>query len=452
MRQVIPQALVAESIKGISAAADTAQPARQARRGRQDAPATASAGRASAGRLAAPGPALRGPLWLLATGHGVDDVYQGAVPALIPFLVAARHWDYAAASGIIAAAAVLSSVFQPVFGMLTDRRRLPWLVPVGMSLAGAGIGLSGLCRSYELTWLAVALSGLGVAAYHPESARLARAASCGSQVGMSWFAMGGNVGFAAGPAFAGVVLGALGPAGTLPLAVPALMCAAVTALAMKRATWGSPAARPRAASAAPADDWGGFATLTVAVAARSIVTFGLGTFLALFVEQRLHASTTVGEAALITFYGVGAASTILGGCLAHRFGRIRTVRACYLLGVPSLAAIWLVPGPADFAAVAVAAVVLYVPFSLHVTLAQDYLPGRIGTASGVTLGLAVSVGGLAAPVLGIIADHTSLRAAVALLTVMPLVCAAVGTRMREPRPADPAAGNTVNWHGLRPRP
>lgn len=251
MRQVILQALVAETLKGIFAAADAAQPARQARRGRQDAPATALAGRASAGRL-----------------------------------------------------------------------------------AGAGIGLSGLCRSDELTWLAVALSGLGVAAYHPESARLARAASCGSQVGMGWFAMGGNVGFAAGPAFAGVVLGALGPAGTLPLAVPALMCAAVTALAMKRATWGSPAARPRAASAASTDDWGEFATLTVAVAARSIVTFGLGTFLASFVEQRLHASTTVGEAALITFYGVGAASTILGGCLAHRFGRIRTVRPATCSGFP----------------------------------------------------------------------------------------------------------------------
>jgi len=242
-------------------------------------------------------------MWLLGTGHAVDDIYQGAVPALIPFLVAARHWDYVAASGITLAATVLSSVLQPAFGMLTDRRQLPWLVPAGMSLAGAGIGLSGLGHSYLLTWLAVALSGLGVAAYHPESARLARAASRGSQAGMSWFAMGGNVGFALGPVVVGIV-----------------------------------------------------------------------------------------------------------------------------------------PGPAVFAAVAAAAIVLYIPFSLHVTLGQDYLPARVGTASGVTLGLAVSVGGLAVPVLGVIADHTSLRTALALLTLMPLVCALAGLGMREPRTPSPASG------------
>jgi MFS transporter, FSR family, fosmidomycin resistance protein len=389
---------------------------------------------------AEPGRTVSGPVWLLSIGHGVDDIYQGAVPALIPFLVAARHWDYAAASGITIAATVLSSVLQPAFGMLTDRRRLRWLVPAGMALAGAGIGLSGLGRSYVLTWLAVALSGLGVAAYHPESARLARAASGGSQVGMSWFSMGGNVGFAVAPAFVGIVLGGLGPASTVPLAGPALVCAAVTALLLKRARWTGSPAGPGGAAAPRADDWGGFATLTVAVVARSIVAFGLGTFLALFIENRLHAGTSVGETALVAFYGIGAASTICGGRLADRFGRIRTIRACYLLGIPSLAAIWLVPGPAVFAAVAAAAVVLYIPFSLHVTLGQDYLPGRIGTASGVTLGLAVSAGGLAAPVLGVIADHTGLRAAIAVLTLMPVVCALAGTRMREPRPASAGPG------------
>jgi MFS transporter, FSR family, fosmidomycin resistance protein len=388
----------------------------------------------------APGRDKSMPMWLLGIGHAVDDIYQGAVPALIPFLVAARRWDYAAASGITLAATMLSSVLQPAFGMLTDHRRLPWLVPAGISLAGAGIGLSGLGHSYVLTWLAVALSGLGVAAYHPESARLARDASRGSQAGMSWFALGGNIGFALGPVVVGIVLGAAGPAGTLPLAAPALVCAAVTVWLLKRAGWTGPAAEPGTATAAAADDWGGFAKLTVAVVARSVVAFGLGTFLALFIEQRLQAGPGVGEAALVAFYSVGAASTMLGGRLADRFGRIRTVRASYVLGFPSLAALWLVPGPAVFGAVAAVAVVLYVPFSLHVTLGQDYLPGRPGTASGVTLGLAVSVGGLAAPALGVIADHTSLRTAIALLTLMPLVCALVGLRMREPGTGSPASG------------
>src|ERR1700742_3150557 len=86
----------------------------------------------------APGPPRRTDpaIWLLSAGHAVDDLYQGAVPALIPFFVAARHWDYAAASGITVAATVLSSVVQPLFGLLTDRHRAPWLVPLGLTVAG----------------------------------------------------------------------------------------------------------------------------------------------------------------------------------------------------------------------------------------------------------------------------------------------------------------------------
>ena len=378
-------------------------------------------------------------VWLLSAGHAVDDLYQGAVPALIPFFVAARHWDYAAASGITVAATVLSSVVQPLFGLLTDRHRAPWLVPLGMSVAGAGIGLSGLSHYYWLTWLAIALSGIGVAAYHPESARLARVAARGSHESMSLFSMGGNVGFALGPVIVGGVLGALGTTGTLPLLAPALICGLITLLVLRGASW---ARQPRAATAPgqtpPASDWRGFTKLTVVVVGRSIVTFGLGTFLALLTEQRLHAGTAVGEAALITFYGIGALGTLLGGRLATRFGRVRTVRVAYFLGIPALAAIWLLPGPAMFAGIAASAVTLYVPFSLHVTLGQDYLPGRVGTASGVTLGLAVSIGGVATPLIALIADHSDLRTAIAALTVVPVLCALVGLRLREPAPASAA--------------
>jgi FSR family fosmidomycin resistance protein-like MFS transporter len=376
-------------------------------------------------------------VWLLAAGHAVDDLYQGAVPALIPFFVAARHWDYAAASGITVAATLLSSVVQPAFGVLTDRKRLPWLVPLGMSVAGAGVGLSGLGGSYVLTWLAIALSGLGVAAYHPESARLARAAAKGSHVAMSWFSVGGNLGFALGPVIVAAVLGALGTGGTLPLAIPAVVFALITARALRGAGRTETRVALRTNGGADGggsgrDQWGEFLKLTVAVVARSVVTFGLGTFLALFVEHRLHAGTSVGEAALVTFYGVGALGTILGGRLAERYGRIRVVRVSYLLGIPALTALWAVPGPAIFLPIILTAVVLYVPFSLHVTLGQDYLPDRIGTASGVTLGLAVSVGGLAAPVLGVIADHDGLSAAIAALILMPAIAALVGLRLHEP--------------------
>ena len=142
---------------------------------------------------------------LLAGSHAVDDIYQGAVPALLPFFIAGRHYSYAAATGLTFAATVLSSVIQPLFGVLTDRHNLRWLVPAGLTVAGAGIGLSGLAASYLLTWLAIALSGVGVAAFHPEAARAARAASGDSQQAMSVFSVGGNAGFAVGPPFVTLV-------------------------------------------------------------------------------------------------------------------------------------------------------------------------------------------------------------------------------------------------------
>ena len=130
---------------------------------------------------------------LIAISHAVDDIYQGAVPALLPFFVADRHYSYAAATGLVFALTAFSSVIQPVFGALTDRHYLFWLVPVGLSIAGIGVALSGLTPNYPLTFLVIALAGIGVAAFHPEAARAARAASGDNWQAMSLFSAGGNV-------------------------------------------------------------------------------------------------------------------------------------------------------------------------------------------------------------------------------------------------------------------
>ena len=357
----------------------------------------------------------------LVISHAVDDLYQGAVPAIVPFLVAERSYGYLAASGITLAATLLSSVVQPVFGVLTDRRPMPWLVPLGMTVAGAGIGLSGLGHSYVLTWLAIALSGLGVAAYHPESARLARRVARRGHVGMSWFSLGGNVGFALGPVLVTPAL-RFGGLGCSPLLViPAIAGALLTVMALRGMRGAGPVAGAATIAQPGRDDWRQFGLLTIAVVARSIVSFGMSTFLALWVEQRVGGGPVAGEIALVVLFGVGALGTLLGGVLAGRWGRIRTVRISYAVAIPAVAAIALVPGPAVYVLVAVAAIALYTPFSLHVTLGQDYLPNRHGTASGVTLGLAVSVGGLGAPAIGAIANATSLRWALLALAALPAI-------------------------------
>lgn len=136
---------------------------------------------------------------LLCIGHACVDVYQGSVAALVPLFIAERHYEYAAASGIVTAASLLSSVTQPAFGALSDRRRMPWLLPVSTAISGVGIAVSGIVGEYGPTLVFIALAGIAIAAYHPVSAQLARTASAGSHRAMSWFSLGGNLGFAAAP-------------------------------------------------------------------------------------------------------------------------------------------------------------------------------------------------------------------------------------------------------------
>ena len=365
----------------------------------------------------------------LTASHLVDDLYQGAVPALVALMVLTRGYSYTAATGLTLAATVLSSVAQPALGLLTDRRPMRWLLPTGLALAGIGIGLSGTSEDYALTWAVVALSGLGVAAYHPEASRAARSASGGTATGMSWFALGGNIGFALGPAATTAVLLATGLGGTPLLAVPAVVAAAV--LAFGRSA-------PRVRSSAPAERvgtsrWRPFLWLTGAVIARSVVFFGASSLIALYLRQRFGAEPATASSALTVLLGVGAAATLVGGRLADRLGRVRTIRAGHALAVPALVGLVAAPSlPLAFLATALLGIALYVPFSVQVTLGQDYLPDRVGTASGVTLGLAVSAGGLLAPALGALADHTDLGTALAVLTVAPVAALLVSTRLPEP--------------------
>ncbi|MCO1657600.1 MFS transporter [Pseudonocardia sp. S2-4] len=371
---------------------------------------------------------------MLSAGHACVDVYQGSVAALVPYFVAERAYGYAAVSGVVLAASLLSSVAQPLFGALADRRSVRWLLPASTLVSGVGVALSGLWQSYALTLAAVAVSGIGVAAYHPESARVARAASGGGHSAMGWFALGGNLGFAAAPLLVAAVMAGAGLGGTPWLALPALLGACASAVALRTIAHDAPPiARPRTGR----DDWPSFRRLTAAVICRSIVFVGLSTFVALHVRQRTGGGDLAGTAALAVLYLGGAIGTVAGGRLADRYGRIAVVRWSALLTVLAVTGVVVVPGPTVYAFVALASAGLYVPFSLHVTLGQDYLPSRVGTAGGVTLGLTAGIGGLATPLIGALADATTLQVALAPLAVLPVVGVLFLRGLREPEPIRP---------------
>jgi MFS transporter, FSR family, fosmidomycin resistance protein len=391
-------------------------------------------------RVAGSGPILA----LLAATHTVDDLYQGAVPALLPFLAIERHYTYVGLTGLTLAATFLSSAIQPAFGVITDRRRLGWLIAAGLLVAGIGVGLSGLGDSYLITWLAIALSGVGVAAYHPEATRTARGVAGNSTQAMSWFSVGGNIGIALGPLVVTPVLLATGLRGTPLLAIPAVAMAVLLATRRpwRRAQAAGQARQSQRAAAGDhdgqprRDDWRSFTRLTAVVTTRSIAYFGVASLLALFVIRRFHEPTAVGSAALTTFVAAGAVGSLAGGWLADRWRRLATVRLGYACAIPALVLLAAAPDvTVVFCAAVLAGLALYLPFAVQVTLGQDYLPNRIGTASGVTLGLAISIGGLAAPLFGFLADRYGLAVSLAVLALLPVLSVALTARLREPRSA-----------------
>lgn len=368
---------------------------------------------------------------LLAAGHACVDVYQGSVASLVPFFVVERSYTYAAASAVVLAATLLSSLVQPLFGVLTDRWSMPWLLPVSTVLGGLGIALSGISGSFPLTLAFVALSGIGVAAYHPESARIARIVSGGRHTAMGWFSLGGNIGFAVAPIMVAAVV-ATGGLRLSPLLIVPALAGSVLCLPVLRALDTTTRTNSLATEPKGTDDRASFVKLSLAVVFRSIVFVGLSAFISLYAQQRTSGGTTAGVAALFVLYLGGAVGTVLGGSLANRWARVTVVGWSYLITVGAVAGVVFVPGPALYLFVALASAGLYIPFSLQVTLGQDYLPTRVGTASGVTLGLTVSIGGIASPVIGTLADATSLRTALAPLIILPGLSWLMIRTLREP--------------------
>lgn len=366
--------------------------------------------------------------FLLSAGHSCIDLCQGAIPALLPALLIQRHLSYTAAAGLIFAANIVSSVIQPLFGHFADRLRAPWLMPAGLLIAGSGLALASLFSPYWLIALCIGISGVGIAAFHPEAARLVNDLTSGQKAtSMSIFALGGNIGFALGPLVMTVLLLFFGLRGTAALMLPlgAMALLLVFAFQPEPAMKKGEKRHLRNGS----DHWWAFTRLTGAIICRSTIFYGLNTFLALYWMKTLHQSQAAGAAALSALLFAGLAGTLLGGRLADRYGRRRVVLLALGMLFPLLL-LFVFVGPVNMFLAWVLliplGICLFAPFSVMVVMGQSYLPNHVGTASGVTLGLAVTVGGITAPLLGKVADLYGLAPALvglACVSVLAIGCA-----------------------------
>jgi FSR family fosmidomycin resistance protein-like MFS transporter len=374
---------------------------------------------------------------LLSACHFSDDLNQGVVPAMLPFFITAYHLSYAAAAGLVLAQTLFSSVAQPLFGLLADRRPSPWLIPIGLSFAGLGVALTGLTHTYGLIFAAIAASGMGISAFHPEAARRVRyLGGARAATSMSLFTVGGMAGFAAGPLLITPTLIAFGTRGAVLLALPVVIMSLTVTLQLPRiAAQRTPPHHQatRSSLVTGGEQWSAFSRLTIVVMLRSIVFFGLNTFIPLYWSHVLQGSKAGGGYALATMLSAVVTGTLIGGRMADRYGR-KIVVVVSLAALAPLLFVFLSAHGLTAAGLLLipAGLALAAPTSVMVVMAQEYLPDRIGLAAGVTLGLSMTVGGVLMPAFGAVADHYGLRMAMTVLAVVPALGFAMSLTLHEP--------------------
>jgi len=370
------------------------------------------------------------PVGILSVGHLATDINQGALPAMLPFFIAPYDLSYAAAGGIVFAANMASSIVQPLFGHAADRSSKPWLLSVGLMLAGMGLALSGIFQGYRWIMLLAIVSGMGIAAYHPEAARLVNfAAGTKKGAAMSLFGVGGTIGFAIGPLIVTMALLEWGLKGTLILIVPVTIMSLVM-ISQFSMFESLEANMNRERGVCGVEDskekWGAFTRLTIAIIGRSILFYGLNTFIPIYWIDGLNQSKAAGAMALTIFAGSGILGNLLGGSLADRIGQ-KKVMLLGFFGLTLFLPMLILANNVQIATLLLIPIglMLYATYSPTIVLGQNYLPNRVGLSSGVTLGVAVAIGGGAVPIIGRIADLYGIWFALASITCLPIFTSAI---------------------------
>jgi MFS transporter, FSR family, fosmidomycin resistance protein len=383
----------------------------------------------------------------LSGGHLAVDFASGSVPALIPFMTDRFHLGYALAAMLLLTATASSSLVQPLFGLWSDRRGALWLIPAGTMLAAIGVGGAAVSPAYPVVLLLVLAGGLGVAAFHPEGSKFAAYASGRKRAsGMSYFNTGGNAGYALGAFVTGQLVVWLGLIGGLVAMVPVF----IASLALVRVV-------PHLAKLAP--EQGGTAMgrgddrrramvlLGIVISLRSVAWFTLLAFVPLWVVSLGH-SKADGNRLLFLMLLSGAAGTLILGPVADRIGLRVTLVITQALLTPLILAFVYVGGVLGVVALMLVGVCVVGTFGVTMVLSQLYLPRHVGMASGLSVGLAMGIGGIAAVASGAIADALGLKTALTVSALAPALGVFVCLRLPAPttraevKPAGAAALST----------
>lgn len=361
-------------------------------------------------------------IWLITCAHAVTDLASGALFVALPYFKVKFDLSYADLSVIILLQNLTSSVSQPIFGYLSDRKPRPWWMPLGCLLTGGMMVASLLVPNYQLVLLCTAVSGFGSAIFHPEGAKIVNWVSGKSKgQGASLFSVGGNVGFAVGSLFLGALL--LGNSSLLYLFVlPNAVISMLLVLVMKQFSRLPQHKAAHGGSVKTAVNLNlPLMALLGMVLARATVNSGISTFVPLYYTSFLHGSSAYAASLLTVYLAAGAAGTLIGGPLSDRYGSKKVMLYSILPVAPLLYLFTVLDDSWAFILLAFVSILLAATFTSSLVLAQKMMPGNIGMASGLTLGFSIGLGAMGVLVLGHIADVSGLSWVFNLLAILPVI-------------------------------
>jgi FSR family fosmidomycin resistance protein-like MFS transporter len=360
--------------------------------------------------------------------HLLNDMMQSLVPALYPILKSSFSLNFSEVGLITFTFQITASLLQPLVGLYTDHRPKPYLLACGMGVTLTGLALVALASSYLMLLVACALVGFGSAIFHPESSRVARAASGGRYgLAQSVFQVGGNSGQAIGPLMAAFIVIPHGQISVAWFCAAALLGMLILA---NIGTWSRRRAVAAATRRAPprVEQQHTRRTVFISIAILSALTFSkafylasINSYLQFYLIDKFQVSVPTAQTYLFLFLGAIAIGTFGGGPISDRFDRKHVIWFS-ILGVFPFT--MLLPY-ADLYWTGVLLVliglILASTFSMILVYAQELVPGKVGLVAGLFFGAAFGLGGLGAAVLGVLADMTSIGFVYSICAYLPAI-------------------------------
>jgi FSR family fosmidomycin resistance protein-like MFS transporter len=361
--------------------------------------------------------------------HLLNDMLSSLLPSIYPLLKDSFHLNFAQVGLITLTYQTTASLLQPLVGFYTDRKPMPYSLPVGMGLTLAGLLFLSIAGNFITLLMAAALVGTGSSVFHPESSRVARMASGGQHgLAQSIFQVGGNAGLSLGPLMAAFIVMPRGQSSIAWFSVAAMVgifiLAKVSGWATKNRSTVKKAGATRQEQRPNLSKRRVVLSISVLMAllfSKFVYLASLTSYYTFYLMNKFHVSVRSAQVHLFVFLGAVALGTIVGGPVGDRIGRKRVIW-CSILGIlpftlalPYANLFWT-----EILSVVIG-LILASAFSVIVVYAQELVPGRVGMISGLCFGFAFGMAGLGAAILGELADITSINFVYTVCSFLPAV-------------------------------